>query len=115
MRCLLSCCFGFLGEEDDKTGNKIVDEIENVLDKNPNPSINLLDELSMKFIEGFSKLIETDFEIVDKPLDCLSLGIEARENKIRKFFFCPGDWIFFAPIPEGLSTYQALNDLSKEI
>ena len=61
------------------------------------------------------KLIETDFEIVDKPLDCLSLGIEARENKIRKFFFCPGDWIFFAPIPEGLSTYQALNDLSKEI
>tara|TARA_B100000242_G_C42996914_1_gene463031 strand:+ start:302 stop:1069 length:768 start_codon:yes stop_codon:yes gene_type:complete len=105
----------FVDEEDDKTGNKIVDEIENVLDKNPNPSINLLDELSMKFIEGFSKLIETDFEIVDKPLDCLSLGIEARENKIRKFFFCPGDWIFFAPIPEGLSTYQALNDLSKEI
>ena len=57
----------FVDEEDDKTGNKIVDEIENVLDKNPNP-IDLLDELSMKFIEGFSKLIETDFEIVDKPL-----------------------------------------------
>jgi len=105
----------FTDGEDDKTGNKIVDEIETILDKNPNPSIELLNTLSMRFLEGFSKLTETDFEIVDKPLDCLNLGIEARENKIRKFFFCPNDWIFFAPIPEGLSTYQALNDLSKEI
>lgn len=105
----------FSEDEDDKTGNKIVDEIETILDENPIPNIGLLDNLSMKFMEGFSKLTETEFEIVDRPLDCLNLAIEARDKKIRKFFYCPGDWIFFAPIPEGLSTYQALNDLSREI
>ena len=69
----------------------------------------------MKFIDGFSKLTETELEITEEPLHTVDSALKAKDNNIRKFFFCPGDWIFFAPIPEGLSTYQALNDLSKEI
>ena len=105
----------FSEDEDDITGNKLVDEIETELDKEENPSIELMEELSMKFIDGFSKLTETELEITEEPLHTVDSALKAKDNNIRKFFFCPGDWIFFAPIPEGLSTYQALNDLSKEI
>ena len=105
----------FNEDEDDITGNQLVDEIETELDKYENPSIELMDELSMKFAEGFSKLTETELFITEEPLDTVNSAIQAKDNNLRKFFFCPGDWIFFAPIPEGLSTYQALNDLSKEI
>jgi len=105
----------FSEDEDDITGNKLITEIEDELDKYSSPDINLLDKLSTKFIEGFAKLTETEFDYVDKPIDALNSAIDARDiTKLRKFFYCPRDWIFFAKIPEGLSTYQALNDLSME-
>ena len=105
----------FSENEDDITSTKLITEIEDELDQYSSPDIDLLDKLSTKFIEGFAKLTETEFEYVDKPIDALNSAIDAREiTKIKKFFYCPRDWIFFAKVPEGLSTYQALNDLSKE-
>tara|TARA_Y100001978_G_C23585121_1_gene380910 strand:+ start:135 stop:902 length:768 start_codon:yes stop_codon:yes gene_type:complete len=103
----------FSENEDDITGNQLVDEIEKEIEQHETPSINLLNQLAKRFVDGFSKLSETELEIIDDPLETLDLAIKAKNDKFRKFFFCPGDWIFFAPIPEGLSTYQALNDLSK--
>ena len=105
----------FSEDEDDITGNQLISEIEDELDKYSAPEVDLLDSLSTKFIEGFAKLTETEFDYVDKPIDALNGAIDARDiTKTRKFFYCPRDWIFFAKVPEGLSTYQALNDLSKE-
>ena len=70
----------------------------------------------VKYISGFKKLTETTCERVETPLHCVEAAIDARDvQKVRKFFFCPGDWIFFAPIPPGLSTYRALDDLAKEV
>ena len=105
----------FSEDEDDITGNKLISGIEDELDKYSSPNIDLLDALSTKFIEGFAKLTETEFDYVENPMDALNSAIDAREiTKIRKFYYCPRDWIFLAKVPEGLSTYQALNDLSKE-
>ena len=105
----------FSEDEDDITGNKLITEIEDELDKYSSPDINLLDKLSTKFIEGFAKLTETEFDYVENPMDALNSAIDARDvAKLRKFYYCPRDWVFFAKVPEGLSTYQALNDLSKE-
>ena len=68
------------------------------------------------FLNGFKQLTETPAEIVETPLESVTAAISARdEKKIKKFFFCPGDWVFFAPIPPGLSTYRALNELAQEI
>ena len=54
-------------------------------------------------------------DYIENPMDALNSAIDAREiTKVRKFYYCPRDWIFLAKVPEGLSTYQALNDLSKE-
>ena len=47
--------------------------------------------------KGFAKLTETEFDYVENPMDALNSAIDAREiTKIRKFYYCPRDWIFFA-------------------
>ena len=102
--------------ESDKTGNQIIEEIEERLDKLKGNDLTILNQLSQTFLNGFKQLTDTPAEIVETPLESVTAAISARdEKKIRKFFFCPGEWIFFAPIPPGLSTYRALNDLAQEI
>ena len=102
--------------ESDKTGNQIIEEIEERLDKLKGNDLTILNQLSQTFLNGFKQLTDTPAEIVETPLESVTAAISARdEKKIKKFFFCPGEWIFFAPIPPGLSTYRALNELAQEI
>ena len=108
--------FAAFDPESDKTGIQIIETIEESLEKLKGNDLTILNKLSLNFLNGFKQLTETPAEIVETPLDSVTAAISARdEKKIKKFFFCPGDWIFFAPIPPGLSTYRALNDLAQEI
>jgi len=99
-----------------QTGGQIVQEIEDSLEGISGKDIGSILPLSEKYISGFKELTGTTCERVETPLHCVEAAIDARDvQKVRKFFFCPGDWIFFAPIPPGLSTYRALDDLAKEV
>ena len=108
--------FAAFDPESDKTGSQIIESIEESLDKLKGNDLTILNKLSLNFLNGFKQLTETPAEIVETPLESVTAAISARdEKKIKKFFFCPGDWVFFAPIPPGLSTYRALNELAQEI
>lgn len=99
-----------------QTGGQIIQDIENQLDSVSTKDIGSILALSEKYVCGFIKLTETTCERVDSPLKCVEAAIHTRDIlKNKKFFFCPGDWIFFAPVPPGLSTYRALDDLAKEL
>jgi len=99
-----------------QTGGQIVQDIEDELDRVSTKDVGSILALSEKFLSGFKELTETSCERLDSPLQCVEAGIDARDNqKIRRFFFCPGDWVFFAPVPPGLSTYRALDDLAREV
>jgi hypothetical protein len=101
--------------ETGKTGSQIVKEIEDALDDSRSNDLEGINRLATKFIDGFKEVTDTTCEIVDSPLACIEAGIEARDKLKRKqFYCCPGDWIFFAPIPPGLSTYRALDELARE-
>lgn len=98
-----------------KTGSQIVQEIEDALDNADSDDIGGINRLATKFIECFKEVTETNCEFIETPLACVEAGIEARDKlKKKQFYCCPGDWIFFAPIPPGLSTYRALDELAKE-
>jgi len=102
--------------EASQTGGQIIQDIEDALDTVTTKDVGSILALSEKYVSGFKALTETTCERVDTPLECVEAAIDARDNlKTRKFFFCPGDWIFFAPVPPGLSTYRALDDLAKEV
>jgi len=102
--------------EANQTGGQIVQNIEDALEKIETRDVGSVLSLSEKYISGFKELAETSCERVETPLECIEAAIDARDNlKIKKFFFCPGDWIFFAPVPPGLSTYRALDELAKEV
>ena len=99
-----------------RTGSQIIQEMEDALEQISTDDISNVMALSERFVSGFKDLTETICERLEIPLSCVEAAIDARDNqKIKKFFFCPGDWIFFAPVPPGLSTYRALDDLAKEI
>lgn len=99
-----------------RTGNQIVQEIDDALDTILNDDLASVYTLSEKLVNGFIDLTETACDQMETPLGCVEAAIDARDNlKCKKFFFCPGDWIFFAPIPPGLSTYRALDDLAREV
>jgi hypothetical protein len=101
--------------ESGKTGSQIVQEIEDALDVASAEDLEGIKQLSTRFIDGFKDVTETKCETIDNPLACVKAGIEARDKLKRKqFYCCPGDWIFFAPIPPGLSTYRALDELARE-
>lgn len=98
------------------TGNQIVQDIEDRLDSISVDDLASVSSLSEKFVSEFKEFTETPCERLESPLVCAEAAIEARDvTKIKKFFYCPGDWIFFAPVPPGLSTYRALNDLAQGV
>ncbi|MCP9810182.1 hypothetical protein KBY58_12145 [Cyanobium sp. HWJ4-Hawea] len=102
--------------EASQTGGQIVQDIEDQLDALNTKEIGSILGLSEKYVSGFKELTETTCERGDTPLECVEAAIDARDNlKTKKFFFCPGDWVFFAPVPPGLSTYRALDELAKEV
>ena len=102
--------------EASQTGGQIIQDIEDVLEGVSTKDLGSVVPLSEKYVSGFKELTETSCERVGTPLECVEAAIDARDNlKVKKFFFCPGDWIFFAPVPPGLSTYRALDDLAKEV
>lgn len=102
--------------EASQTGGKIVQDIEDDLDNITPKDVGSLLALSERYVSGFKELTETSCERVATPLECVEAAIDARDNlKAKKFFYCPGDWIFFAPVPPGLSTYRALDDLARGI
>ncbi len=102
--------------EASQTGGQIVQDIEDELDNVKTKEVGSILALSERYVSGFKELTETVCERVETPLACVESAIDARDNlKIKKFFFCPGDWIFFAPVPAGLSTYRALDDLAKGV
>jgi hypothetical protein len=99
-----------------QTGGQIVQDIEDVLEGISTRDLGNVLPLSEKYVSGFKELTETSCERLETPLECVEAAIDARDvQKVKKFFFCPGDWIFFAPVPPGLSTYRALDDLAKEV
>ncbi|NDC37179.1 MAG: hypothetical protein EBZ48_03905 [Proteobacteria bacterium] len=98
-----------------KTGTQIVQEIEDALDDASTNDLDRVNQLSNRFVDNLKDFTETECEVIDRPLACIEAGIEARDSLRRKqFYYCPGDWIFFAPIPPGLSTYRALDELANE-
>jgi len=102
--------------EASQTGGQIIQDIEDVLESVSTKDLGSVLPLSEKYVSGFKELTETACERVETPLQCVEAAIDARDNlKVKKFFYCPGDWIFFAPVPPGLSTYRALDDLAKEV
>jgi hypothetical protein len=99
-----------------QTGGQIIQDIEEQLETVSTKDVGSLLALSERYVSGFKELTETSCERVETPLECVEAAIDARDKlKIRKFFFCPGDWVFFAPVPPGLSTYRALDDLAREV
>ncbi len=105
----------YLLNEDKVSGSNSIREIEDQLEGKEKKDINLAIEQADIFVDDFSKIAETNYEIVSTPLEAAKMAIEARENKERKLYYCKGDWIFNAPIPDGLNTYTALEEIAKEL
>jgi len=99
-----------------QTGAQIVQDIDDALESVKTKDLASVLLLSEKYVSAFKELTDTNCERVGTPLECVEAAIDARDNlNVKRFFYCPGDWIFFAPVPPGLSTYIALDELAKDM
>ena len=105
----------YLLNEDKVSGSNTIREIEDVIEGKEKDSLQLVLEQADIFVEDFSQVAETNYEIVDTPLEAVKLGLKAVEDKEKRLYYCKGDWIFNAPIPDGLNTYTALEEIAKEL
>ena len=97
-------------------GSEIIEVLEEKLSKIEITDLKAINELSFCFIKYIEETQDIQVEYFDNPLLCCEAAIESKEVKKEQGLFCSkGDWIFFAPIPPGLSTYRALNDLAEEL
>ena len=102
--------------EADVTANRLVQEVEDKLEDIDPSDLTGLNVLSETLLSGCKELTDTPCDRYELPLECAKAAVEARDNaNAKRFFFCPGDWIYFAPIPPGISTYRALHELAKEV
>tara|TARA_Y100001978_G_scaffold157943_1_gene143524 strand:+ start:2281 stop:3042 length:762 start_codon:yes stop_codon:yes gene_type:complete len=97
-------------------GSEIIDALEEKLSKTEITDLKAINEISSLFIKHIKDTQDIEVEYFENPLLCCEEAIKFKEIKKEQGLFCTqGDWIFFAPIPPGLSTYRALNDLAEEL
>lgn len=107
--------YSVFNPEASKSTNKIIEEVEQELSNLDPLDLKSIGTLSEKILSEYGQIAETSCEILEMPIDGAKASIEARDTtKQKQFFYSPGDWIYFAPVPTGLSTYRALDDLAKE-
>ncbi len=108
--------FSEILNDDSNNGREIIEEIEEKLSKTKNNDLKTINNLSSCFIKHIKDSQDIEVEYYENPILCCEAAIEFKEIKKEQGLFCSeGDWIFFAPIPPGLSTYRALNDLAEEL
>ena len=95
--------------------NEFIEKLENNIFELKEKKLSLINNYSLQFFNQVKTLTDLESDFIDLPIDCIKAAIEKKEEKLFKLFFCPGDWIFYGPVPPGLSTFRALNDLSEEI
>tara|TARA_A100001388_G_scaffold262453_1_gene232038 strand:- start:3880 stop:4638 length:759 start_codon:yes stop_codon:yes gene_type:complete len=101
--------------EDNNDINEFIEKLENNINTVNEKNLSLINNYSLQFFNQVKILTNLDSENINLPIDCIKAAIKIKEEKVCKLFFCPGDWIFYAPVPPGLSTFRALNDLSEEM
>ena len=101
--------------ENNQDINKFIENLENNILQLKEKNQHLINDYSLQFFNQIKIISNLESDIINLPIDCMKAAIKTKEEKLYKLFFCPGDWIFYAPVPPGLSTFRALNDLSEEI
>ncbi len=105
----------YLFNDEKVSGSNTIREIESFLEhKSKNDLQNILKQGDI-FVDDFSKVAEIPFVVCKTPLEAAQSAIEARDNGQKMLYYCPGDWVFNAPVPDGLNTYTALDEIAKEL
>ena len=107
--------FAAFSSEEEKSANKLIGEIERKIELFADLSLDQVRDFSNQLMRGYIDITGIQSQELDTPLDSVKEAITARDFLEEKhLFYVPGDWIYFGPIPPGLSTYYALDDLASE-
>ena len=108
--------FSAIQLNDTNNGSEMIEEIEEKISKTESHDLKTINDLSSSFINYIRESQDIEIEYYENPLLSCEAAIEFKEIKKEQGLFCTkGDWIFFAPVPPGLSTYRALNELAEEL
>jgi hypothetical protein len=77
--------------------------------------LNEVNQVSQNYQEFLSSILNIEFGDCPSPIVAVKIAMGLSDAKEEGVNVVEGDWIFTAPVPSGLNTYTALQDIAKRL
>ena len=91
---------------------EVIRDLEETLESTDPSCIDDINAASKKYSDFISSVLRMELEYSPSPMVSANKAIKLKENSQTGLYYVGGDWIFSAPVPAGLNTYTALQDIS---
>ena len=91
---------------------EVIRDLEEALESTDPNCIDDINAASKKYSDFISSVLQMELEYSPSPMVSANKAMNLKENGQTGLYYVGGDWIFSAPVPAGLNTYTALQDIS---
>jgi len=94
---------------------EVIKELEERLEVLQADDLEKVNQVSRDYQAFLSSVLCLEFGDCPSPIVAVKIAIGLSDAKEEGVNIVEGDWIFTAPIPSGLNTYTALQDIAKKL
>ena len=91
---------------------EVVRDLEEILEVTDPNSIDAINIASKKYSDFIANVLQMELEYSPSPMVSAKKATKLKDANQTGLYYVGGDWIFSAPVPAGLNTYTALQDIS---
>jgi len=94
---------------------EVIRGLEERLERLDTEDLDEVNKVSNDYQKFLSQILSVEFGDCPSPIVAVKIAMGLSEAKDEGVNFVEGDWIFTAPVPSGLNTYTALQDIAKKL
>lgn len=94
---------------------EVIRGLEERLEVLETDNLNEVNQVSLDYQVFLSSILNYEFGDCPSPIVAVKIAMGLSDAKEEGVNVVEGDWIFTAPVPSGLNTYTALQDIAKKL
>jgi hypothetical protein len=94
---------------------EVIRGLEEKLESLDTEDLDKVNKISSDYQKFLSSILGLEFGYCPAPIVAVKIAMGLSEAKEEGVNLVEGDWIFTAPVPSGLNTYTALQDIAKKL
>lgn len=94
---------------------EVIRGLEERLERLDTEDLDEVNKVSNDYQKFLSQILSLEFGDCPSPIVAVKIAMGLSEAKDQGVNLVDGDWIFTAPVPSGLNTYTALQDIAKKL